>query len=96
MNISKKDTNTKNSINYDSREILATNVKYYRFQKHWSQPDLSNKSKVAVETISYVENMTHEVGIDTVAALAKAFNMTIAELLTDYGYKVTKKRVDER
>ena len=87
---------SKQNVELVGRKILSTNVKYLRFKKGWSQFKLSGKSDVSVDAISDIETMFRQPGLDNIEKIAYAFDLSIAELLTDHGYKVTKKRVDEK
>ncbi len=61
---------------------LSENLLRLRLEHKYSQREMANRAKVSAVHISTMERgLTSNVGIDTVERLAKAFNITISELL---------------
>ena len=78
------------------RNILATNIRYFRYQKGLSQEELAFRSGRSPALISDLENCKIAVSIDTIEDIAEVFGCSLSELVTDHNYKVTKNRVDGR
>lgn len=60
----------------------AEKVKMYRLRNAWSQEQLSELTSVSVRTIQRIEG-GQKPGLETLAALASAFNLRAADLQDD-------------
>lgn len=65
----------------DIREILAHNIKKYRALAGLSQEELAAVCGLHRTYISDVERCSRNISIDNVEKIAKAFNISVAELL---------------
>lgn len=65
----------------DIREILAQNIKKYRALAGLSQEELAAVCGLHRTYISDVERCSRNISIDNVEKIAKAFNISVAELL---------------
>jgi transcriptional regulator with XRE-family HTH domain len=63
-----------------AREILRANIIIKRAQKRFSQTDLAERAGVSRPTISRIERAVSDIGIDVVERIAKALDLTIAQL----------------
>jgi transcriptional regulator with XRE-family HTH domain len=83
---------------FNSRNLLAINVRYLRFEKGWSQEELSDRSKLSATSISKIEKAKCNTGIDYVDDLAYAFDLASPDyLLQDHGFrKISTKRIDSK
>ena len=59
-------------------------IKRLREKFNYTQDCLADKTNLTNQTISNIENHGQNVGIGTIMLFAKAFNMSISELLTYY------------
>jgi len=66
----------------DLRQVFAANVLQARDEARMTQRALSDVSGVSQKHISLIEVAGSNVGLDTVAQLAKALGKTPAQLLT--------------
>lgn len=67
-----------NSIRSES--LIGYNIKEARSRKNWSQTDLSQASGISNTVISAFENGKKNPGLDTLAKLAKALEVSIDQL----------------
>lgn len=81
----------------NSREILAINLKYYRYQMKLSQEKFGALLGSSLTYINNLENAKRNPSIDTLDKIAKCFKITTATLLT-YNEKhiITLSRVDQK
>ena len=63
-----------------AREILRANIIIGRAQKRFSQTDLAERAGVSRPTISRIERAASDIGVDVVERIAKALDLTVAEL----------------
>lgn len=63
--------------------VLATNVRTVREIRHWTQQHLADAAGVQLRTVQRVEK-GEGVAVETLAALASAFDTSIDALQTDY------------
>jgi transcriptional regulator with XRE-family HTH domain len=63
--------------------VLATNVRSVRERKHWTQQHLADVAGVDLRTVQRVEQGVGP-GVETMRALANAFDTSIDALQTDY------------
>ena len=67
----------------NTRQRFGARLLKLRQQRDWSQERLSEESGVGVQHISNLERGTKEPCLDLMEKLAKSFEVTLAELLTD-------------
>ena len=67
-------TNAKTETIHITPEALATSIKALREQKHWSQEQLAEVSRLSVRTVQRVEKCEPST-VDTRRALARAFDV---------------------
>lgn len=60
--------------------MLSTNIKNNRLRKRWTIRDLSDKTSLAISTLSDYENGISKPGPKAISKLAKAFKLTVEEL----------------
>lgn len=66
----------------DSKDkAIAKRIKQYRKQSGLIQVALAKRMGVDPNTISRIENCSHQPSRTTVEALAKAFNVTVTDIL---------------
>lgn len=59
------------------------NIKVERTRRDWTLDDLSERSGLAVSTLSLIENDNAQPRLDTLQRLAAAFEMPLSALITD-------------
>ena len=64
-------------------ERLGTRIRALRKAKGWRLIDLAQHSGIREVHLSYLENGTREVGLNTLAAIAKGLDVPMADLLKD-------------
>ena len=64
------------------KEKLAEELVARRNSKGWTQEDLVEHSEVHVNTIRNVEGGQGNPGLDTLEKLARAFRLSVGELIT--------------
>lgn len=60
---------------------LADRIRYLRFQRQWSQEELCRKSGLSRSMVSAGERGKLDFGLKTVLKLAKAFQMSLSQLM---------------
>ena len=65
----------------NGREILARNLRRLRGERGLSQEALAHKTGLTQTYLSQVEGGKRNISIDNISALAKAFSISISELL---------------
>ena len=65
----------------NGREILARNLRRLRGERGLSQEALAHKTGLSQTYLSQVEGGKRNISIDNISALAKAFSISISELL---------------
>ncbi len=65
------------------RDVLAHNLKRLRTDRGLSQEELADRADIDRTYISSLERSVYAAGIDVVDRLAKALDVTAAELLSD-------------
>ena len=63
------------------RDKLALQVRLQREHRAWTQEELAQKSGLAVRTVQRVESGEFASQLDTVAAIARAFDIGLEALL---------------
>ena len=63
------------------REIIAKNMRKIRRKRGWSQETLAENSQMHRTYIGAIERQEQNVSIDNIDKIAKAFRITITELL---------------
>ena len=87
----------------DSRTILATNIKYYRYKYNLSQEKLAEICNCSLVYINQVENEDRNVSIDILDKLKEGLNkefdlkITSSDLLKyDESHITNYSRIDEK
>lgn len=65
----------------DLRQRFATNIKFLRKQRGWSQEQLAFEADLHRTYISGIERCVRNVGLDNVGVLAKALGVAPGRLL---------------
>lgn len=73
-----------NSDELKFREILAINIRIARLRKHITQEALAEKADISVKHVTKIENAQVTTSIYFVYKIAKALDITIDELVTEY------------
>ncbi|MBX3018013.1 MAG: helix-turn-helix transcriptional regulator [Bdellovibrionaceae bacterium] len=84
----------------DQKEILARRVKSERIARNMSQNDLCDATGISRSALSHIENGSANTSMEKLEAIAKAFEISIAELLSpdtetiNYEVKTPDQRVN--
>lgn len=70
-------------LGQELRGILSRNVQAKMAERKWEQPDIAKAAQVGQATISRILNCGGAATLDTIAALAGAFDCQPWELLVD-------------
>ena len=71
------------SIKRNLRDILKTNIKYYRIKAYLTQEDLAEKANVTSKYISDLERGIFNVSLEKLEQIANALNIEAYLLLKD-------------
>ncbi len=71
------------SIKRNLRDILKTNIKYYRIKANLTQEDLAEKANVTSKYISDLERGIFNVSLEKLEQIANALNIEAYLLLKD-------------
>ncbi len=71
------------NINLDFREI-GSRIQFYRTEKRMTQEQLSELVGTSQKYISRIETGYHNVKLETIAAIAKALQVSVDMLVYDY------------
>ena len=71
----------------DAAKLLAKNVRLERVMRGWSQETLAELAGLHRSFVGAIERYEHNITLATVEKLAKAFDLTVAELLTPHSFK---------
>ena len=83
------------SIKRNLRDILKTNIKYYRIKANLTQEDLAEKANVTSKYISDLERGIFNVSLEKLEQIANALNIEAYLLLKDdFRDKVIPTKVD--
>lgn len=83
------------SIKRNLRDILKTNIKYYRIKANLTQEDLAEKANVTSKYISDLERGIFNVSLEKLEQIAEALNIEAYLLLKDdYKNEVIPIKVD--
>lgn len=63
-----------------AQEQLGMRIKFLRNQRKWSQEDLALEANINKNYISDLENGRRNPSLDVLERVAKAFNISLAEL----------------
>ena len=74
-------THNQNGDTIIRKEITTLNVKKLREEKRLSQVQLARICNMAQSSISYIESGEKSPSLNTLQILAKAFDLSIAELI---------------
>jgi DNA-binding XRE family transcriptional regulator len=71
--------------NPDPKTCLAWNLIEIRNKKHMTQKELSDKSGIALRTVTYIENLDYgyNASLDVIQKIAKALGVGFRDLLQD-------------
>lgn len=64
-------------------EVLSYNLKRFRDEKRWKQPDLAAYSGLSLDTIKKIESETTFTTLESIRALAGALGVSETQLLMD-------------
>ena len=67
---------------YPHRRILGQNVRNFRKQAHLSQEKLGEKAALSYKYVGEIERGSVNVSLDSLARIAKALNVKIADLVS--------------
>lgn len=73
-------------------EILRKNIRRLLVEKRWSQARLAEESGMEASHLSKYLNH-QEPGLEKIGDIADAFNLTVAEILTDPDVRIVRSRV---
>ena len=65
--------------------MTGKNIRYYRLLRNMSLQELADKVGLKKMTISYYENERHEIKYDVCQKIAKALDVSLAMLISQYG-----------
>ena len=83
--------------NLTSREILAINLKYYRYQRKMSQEKFAELLGSTLPYINQLENERRKPTLELLDKYSAILGVTSAELITyNIKHNVIAKRIDER
>ena len=75
------------------RRILAKKIKLLRFSRGWSQETLAELCGFSRSYIANIETGKHNLSLDNLERIAKAFEVPIAELLNpDFNLRIEQPR----
>jgi transcriptional regulator with XRE-family HTH domain len=80
------------AIQHKEREVLARNVRRLMAEREWSQQDLANRAKIAQKTVSHILRQETAASIDTLAGIAKAFQVDIWTLMLEQAIETMNER----
>lgn len=70
-------------VNIKSREIIGLNVKWYRYQKGWTQEVYANKTKFKMAYISYIETGFANLTCRSIDFIAESFKISPKQLFDE-------------
>ena len=76
------------------KHTFGKNVKYYRYRKHLTQANLSEKIDVSVNYLGRLERGKHSADFDVIETIAKALDVQPFELFLEPKDKKLPRRVD--
>lgn len=83
------------SIKRNLRDILKTNIKYYRIKANLTQEDLAENANVTAKYISDLERGIFNVSLEKLEQIAEALNIEAYLLLKDdYKNEIIPTKVD--
>lgn len=83
------------NIKRNLRDILKTNIKYYRIKANLTQEDLAEKANVTSKYISDLERGIFNVSLEKLEQIAEALNIEAYLLLKDdYKNEIIPTKVD--
>jgi transcriptional regulator with XRE-family HTH domain len=65
----------------ESKAILAEQIRALRAARNWMRVDLAEKAKLAERTLAKIEHAQSAASLDTLDAVAQAFEVSPHELL---------------
>ena len=83
--------------NLKSKDILAINLKYYRYQLNLSQEKFAEMLSSTLPYINQLENGKRKPTLELLDKFASKLNVTSADLITyNEEHYIVAKRIDER
>lgn len=83
--------------NLSSKDILAINLKYYRYKLNLSQEKFAEKLNSTLPYINQLENGRRKPTLELLDKFSEKLGITSAELITyNENHNLNKKRIDER
>lgn len=80
-----------------SKDILAINLKYYRYKLNLSQEKFAEKLGSTLPYINQLENGRRKPTLELIDKFAEKIGITSAELITyNESHNLNRKRIDER
>ena len=80
-----------------SKDILAINLKYYRYKLNLSQEKFAEKMNSTLPYINQLENGRRKPTLELLDKFSEKLGITSAELITyDESHNLVSKRIDER
>ncbi len=79
----------------DENQMVARNVRRFREERGMSLGELARRSGLSKQTLSKVEQGIGNPTVETLGALAKALDLTLRRLLTEWGTPVFVQREEE-
>lgn len=80
-----------------SKDILAINLKYYRYKLNLSQEKFAEMMNSTLPYINQLENGRRKPTLDLIDKFSDKLNITSAELITyNKDHNLDSKRIDER
>ncbi len=81
----------------NSREILAINLKYYRYKFNLSQEKFAEKLNSTLSYINQLENCRRKPTLELLDKFANKIGVSSAELITyDKKHVITNNRIDKK
>ena len=78
-----------------SKEILAINLKYYRYKLNLSQEKFAEKLNSTLSYINQLENCKRKPTLELLDKFAEILDITSAELITyNHDHVIPNKRID--
>jgi len=74
----------------DIFEVVGLNVKYYRYQKKWTQENLADNSDFKISYISLIERFQANMTLRNLDYIAKILDITPDKLLVEETAKIAK------
>jgi transcriptional regulator with XRE-family HTH domain len=63
--------------------VFAARLRRARLARHWTLRDLAERSGISSAGLSKIENSQADPGLSTVARIARAFGMTVGQMVAE-------------